>query len=361
MQKTNTATQTCVQPVTIFWDLENVQIPRNTSIEALVEKLRNTFCAHFMEDNIFVVCDVFKEKKKNIEELVLCNCTIIHVPSLAKNAADHKLETLIRKFAERNFAACVVLISSDINFLTVLTEARYRYKNKIIILHKDNVNKTYLNIANECVNFDAFVAGLPNIMEKISTAQVYEVEVKNLPSKKQSVLKKDLERMADNTGGKVKEIAKDRAILKYGTAEAAKRCVKRLNSEKLQGKKLVVNEKPSSEASTSTGSERQSDKDVMSQELLKQIVDLFSGLKDIPLSSLQRFYSLKYGQLINVRILGYNHVFEFIQKYPHIFKISGNKGDKSICLRKNHSETTDSEESDESYFPEPGTRKKRKL
>lgn len=181
MDKTNVATQTFFQPVAIFWDVKNVQIPRNKSIEALVNKLRETFCVNYMEENIFVVCDVFKEKNKNTEDLVLCNCTIVHVPSLAKNAADHKLETFIRKFAKRSVGACIVIISSDINFLTVLTEARYRYKNNIIILHKSNVNQSYLNIANECINFDVFVNDLPNNIEKISTNTEYQIEVTDLP------------------------------------------------------------------------------------------------------------------------------------------------------------------------------------
>lgn len=135
-----------------------------------------------------------------------------------------------------------------------MTEARYQHKNKIIILHKDNVNQSFLNIADECVNFDDFVDDLPNIFEKISTNKEYKVQVTNLPGKKQCVLKRDLEGMADNTGGKVKAIAKDKAILKYSTAEAAKRCVKRLSNEKLKGKKLILHETHSSEASTSTGS-----------------------------------------------------------------------------------------------------------
>lgn len=360
MEKINVSTQTFLHPVTIFWDVENVQIPRNKSIEALIQKLRDTFCVNYMEENIFVVCDVFKEKKKITDDLVLCNCTVVHVPSLAKNAADHKLETFIRKFAEKNIAACIVIISSDINFLTVLTEAKYRFKNHIIILHNSRVNQSYLNIANTCIVFSDFVKDLPNTTEKNLPNPEYTVEISNLPKKKQCALKRDLEKMCDNTGGKVQEITEDKAILKYTTSEAAQRCVSRLHNIKLKGKKMIVNEKDYNEASSSAGKERQlSNKQKMSQELLAQIKELFKDLNDIPLHSIQRLYSLKYGKVIDIRATGHHHVLEFIKKYPHIFKISGKDSEKSIYLRKNY-EATDSEDS-EQYSSEPEIRKKRKM
>lgn len=188
--KSEVGTQTNFPPIAVFWDLENVQIPKHKSVADILRKIRNTLLTNYVKDDFFVVCDVSKEKNKNIiDTLVLCNCTVIHVTSLAKNDADYKLQNLVNKFSCRNIGGSVLIISSDVNFLWVLTEARYKYKN-YIIMHKKNVNDTFLKVANESIDFDEFVCDLDTIQGTIPQNVSFEIEVKNLPNKKHSTLKK---------------------------------------------------------------------------------------------------------------------------------------------------------------------------
>lgn len=355
MDKSDAGTQTNLPPVAVFWDLENVQIPKNKSVSNVVQKVRNTFLMNYVEEDFFVVCDVSKEKKTIIDTLVLCNCTVIHVPSMAKNAADYKLQTLISKFSCRNIGGSVLIISSDVNFLWVLTEARYKYQNRIIIMHKKNVNDAYLKVANEVVDFDEFVNELPNAVVETNPPNVsFQIEITNLPNKKQAVLKNDLERLADNSGGKVKEITGGRAVIKYTTPESAQRGAKRLHDEKIRGKKIMANVKHTEpEPSTSTAAPNRNQsllgKHEQRENLIDEIKELFKDLNEIALNSIQRFYALKFGHNINVRRLGYNHIYELLRAHPHIFKISGMKNDKNVSLRENATTATHSDDSDDNH------------
>lgn len=353
MDKSDVGTQTNCPPMAVFWDLENIQIPKHKSVADILRKIRNTFLTNYVEEDFFVVCDVSKEKKSIIDTLVLCNCTVIHVTSLAKNAADYKLQSLINKFSCRNIGGSVLIISSDVNFLWVLTEARYKYKNNIIIMHKKSVNDTFLKVANESVDFDEFVCDLSNTVQgTIPQNLSFEIEVKNLPNKKTSILKKDLQRLAENSGGKIKEITGSEAIIKYTTPESAERGAKRLHDQKMHGKKIVAALKNNeSEPSTSTAApvrnESLGNKGEAEKLMVDQVKELFKDLKKIELNSLQRFYALKFGHNINVRQIGYTHVIELLRAHPHIFKISGMKYDKKVSLRDNF--YTHSDESDDDH------------
>lgn len=53
----------------IFWDIENIRLPRCKSALAVVEAIRRKFLVDFWEAEFIVVCDVRKEKRELVSDL----------------------------------------------------------------------------------------------------------------------------------------------------------------------------------------------------------------------------------------------------------------------------------------------------
>ena len=87
---------------------------------------------------------------------------LIHVASTYKNAADEKLKQSIRRFADiHGSPACIILISSDINFAADLSDIRHRKKIHVILLHNDNSSEALILCANEHFHFSKLMESLP--------------------------------------------------------------------------------------------------------------------------------------------------------------------------------------------------------
>lgn len=79
-----------------------------------------------------------------------------------KNAADEKLKQSIRRFADiHGSPACIILISSDVNFAADLSDIRHRKKIHVILLHNENSSEALILCANEHFNFTELMEGLP--------------------------------------------------------------------------------------------------------------------------------------------------------------------------------------------------------
>ena len=58
-----------LEPVGVFWDLENCAVPKGKCAHAVVQKIRSVFFKNKREAEFMCVCDTSKEKKSVIEEL----------------------------------------------------------------------------------------------------------------------------------------------------------------------------------------------------------------------------------------------------------------------------------------------------
>ncbi|XP_019905350.2 meiosis regulator and mRNA stability factor 1 isoform X5 [Esox lucius] len=152
-----------IPPVGVFWDIENCCVPSNRSAAAVVQRLRSRFFQGHREAEFICVCDISKENKAVIQELNNCQVTVAHINATAKNAADDKLRQSLRRFAETHTApAQVVLVSSDVNFASELSDLRHRHGFRVILVHKSGQTSDALLQHATChVAFEEIVADLP--------------------------------------------------------------------------------------------------------------------------------------------------------------------------------------------------------
>ncbi|XP_029596149.1 meiosis regulator and mRNA stability factor 1 isoform X4 [Salmo trutta] len=152
-----------IPPVGVFWDIENCCVPSGRSAAAVVQRLRSHFFQGHREAEFICVCDISKENKAVIQELNNCQVTVAHINATAKNAADDKLRQSLRRFAETHTApATVVLVSSDVNFASELSDLRHRHGFQVMLVHKSGqTSDALMQHAHRHVAFEEMVADLP--------------------------------------------------------------------------------------------------------------------------------------------------------------------------------------------------------
>ncbi|XP_056607327.1 meiosis regulator and mRNA stability factor 1 isoform X5 [Triplophysa dalaica] len=154
--------QEALPPVGVFWDIENCAVPSGRSAATVVQRLRERFFHGHREAEFICVCDINKENKAVIQELNNCQVTVAHINATAKNAADDKLRQSLRRFAETHTApATVIVVSSDVNFASELSDLRHRHGFQVILVHKSQASSALLQHAHLCVLFEEFVSDLP--------------------------------------------------------------------------------------------------------------------------------------------------------------------------------------------------------
>ncbi|XP_057699414.1 meiosis regulator and mRNA stability factor 1 isoform X4 [Corythoichthys intestinalis] len=151
-----------IPPVGVFWDIENCNVPSGRSAGVVVERIRSQFFQGHREAEFICVCDISKENKAVIQELNNCQVTVAHINATAKNAADDKLRQSLRRFAETHTApATVVLVSSDVNFASELSDLRHRHGFQVILVHGNHTSQALLQHAHRHVAFQEITADLP--------------------------------------------------------------------------------------------------------------------------------------------------------------------------------------------------------
>ncbi|XP_062853880.1 meiosis regulator and mRNA stability factor 1 isoform X2 [Trichomycterus rosablanca] len=168
--------QESLPPVGVFWDIENCAVPSGRSAATVVQRLRERFFQGHREAEFICVCDISKENKAVIQELNNCQVTVAHINATAKNAADDKLRQSLRRFAETHTApATVIVVSSDVNFASELSDLRHRHGFRIILVHKSQASQALLQHAHLHVPFEEFVSELPPRM-LIKTQEISGVD-----------------------------------------------------------------------------------------------------------------------------------------------------------------------------------------
>uniref|UniRef100_A0A674DCP2 Meiosis regulator and mRNA stability factor 1 n=1 Tax=Salmo trutta TaxID=8032 RepID=A0A674DCP2_SALTR len=234
-----------IPPVGVFWDIENCCVPSGRSAAAVVQRLRSHFFQGHREAEFICVCDISKENKAVIQELNNCQVTVAHINATAKNAADDKLRQSLRRFAETHTApATVVLVSSDVNFASELSDLRHRHGFQVMLVHKSGqTSDALMQHAHRHVAFEEMVADLPPRQAVKSQLGFKLLYVYNLPPgcDGKSVGNR-LRRLSDNCGGKVLGVsmATGTAVLRFGSQEATERARKRMENEDVFGRRITL-------------------------------------------------------------------------------------------------------------------------
>ncbi|XP_029990149.1 meiosis regulator and mRNA stability factor 1 isoform X3 [Sphaeramia orbicularis] len=238
-----------IPPVGVFWDIENCSVPSGRSAVAVVQRIRNRFFQGHREAEFICVCDISKESKAVIQELNNCQVTVAHINATAKNAADDKLRQSLRRFAETHTApATVVLVSSDVNFASELSDLRHRHGFQVILVHGNHTSPALLQHAHHHVAFQEITADLPPRMLVKAQPSFNLLYVHNLPvncdKSLRNAVKLRLRRLSDNCGGKVLGMSQGTAVLRFGSPEAAARARKRMENEDVFGRRISLSFSP---------------------------------------------------------------------------------------------------------------------
>uniref|UniRef100_A0A669E5W9 Meiosis regulator and mRNA stability factor 1 n=1 Tax=Oreochromis niloticus TaxID=8128 RepID=A0A669E5W9_ORENI len=261
-----------IPPVGVFWDIENCSVPSGRSAGAVVQRIRNRFFQGHREAEFICVCDISKESKAVIQELNNCQVTVAHINATAKNAADDKLRQSLRRFAETHTApATVVLVSSDVNFASELSDLRHRHGFHVILVHGSHTSSALLQHANSHVPFQEITADLPpRMLVKPSFNLLY---VHNLPlncdKNMRNAVKLRLRRLSDNCGGRVLGVSQGTAVLRFGSPEAATRARKRMENEDVFGHRISLSFSPRPRDDASPESELRSQPHHLPQTLAR--------------------------------------------------------------------------------------------
>ncbi|XP_065570689.1 meiosis regulator and mRNA stability factor 1-like isoform X2 [Artemia franciscana] len=214
--------------VGIFWDIENIRIPKGTSTIDTIEAIRKRFCSDGeIELEFQVVCDIRKESPAVVQGLNSLQVTVVHIDAISKNAADDKLRQLIRRFGDvHGDRAKIIVLTGDVNFSTDLADLKRRKKCQIILLHNRHATRSLLLSASENYLFEEIVQrGVTNVAEKTDIpVRPHEFTMFNLPvgAPRGRVLS-CLSRLGDNTGCRVESLERGKAILKFVDKTSAER------------------------------------------------------------------------------------------------------------------------------------------
>lgn len=157
----------------IFWDIENIQVPKDKKSNSVAKQIRNfiqekhpecVFASEFM-----CACDTRKIGKNVTDGLDREGVDIMHVSSTAKNAADEKIKEYINRFMDRcEEKSTLVVITSDINFWPTIRLAR-RKKLNVILIYDENCSVDLKNSVTESYFFN----------DVIKNAEMYKNDQQN--------------------------------------------------------------------------------------------------------------------------------------------------------------------------------------
>ncbi|KAK3091075.1 hypothetical protein FSP39_016962 [Pinctada imbricata] len=229
-------------PIGVFWDIENCSVPKWKSALSVVQLIREKFFADHREVEFMCVCDTTKESKDVIQELNNAQVNVVHINATSKNAADDKLRQSLRRFADNNTPpASLVLISSDVNFASDLSDLRHRKKFTVILVHSRHVAEALKICATHHYVYEDLVGDLPQRTAEGNSDDGTELEVFDypihIPPKK---IHRRLKTISVNCGGRVISVTERVAVVRFACHNDAAKAKKRMEGEDVYGGKIKV-------------------------------------------------------------------------------------------------------------------------
>ncbi|XP_069125542.1 meiosis regulator and mRNA stability factor 1-like [Argopecten irradians] len=222
-------------PIGVFWDIENCNVPRWKSAISIVKCIREKFFTGRREVEFLCVCDTTKESKQVIQDLNAAQVDVVHINATSKNAADDKLRQSLRRFTDKHLPpAEVVLISSDINFASDLSDMRHRKGYHVILIHNKQVHEALKLCANEHFLYEDLVQDLPHREPDLSDEGQKEIVVTGFPTDQPAkMVESCLKKLSTNCGGRVISVSASYALLRFPSHSDAVRAKKRMTGEQV--------------------------------------------------------------------------------------------------------------------------------
>ncbi|CAG0912938.1 unnamed protein product [Notodromas monacha] len=159
-------TMSVLREVGIFWDIENIPIPKNADVRAMISELRNAFVppATCRERSFTIVGNLTLMAVRVRATLNSLQVTLMHVEQTRKNAADLKLSELMKSFiedvgrmsADRHVMPRVVLISSDYHFKDDLYTLKLKRGCETILIHHPKIQNEMLDFCSQAYPYTSF-------------------------------------------------------------------------------------------------------------------------------------------------------------------------------------------------------------
>ncbi|CAF1652962.1 unnamed protein product [Adineta ricciae] len=147
--------------VGIFWDLENVQIPRTQKPFDIVQRIREMLVikANLQEIGFTCYCDVSTISQINQISLIHANVRIAHVPNGKPGSVDRQILLDLDRFERAHDPpATIILITGDIDFVGKLSDLRHQAHFHVIVVHNKSAKEELKAIVNAYYSWDLFTA-----------------------------------------------------------------------------------------------------------------------------------------------------------------------------------------------------------
>jgi uncharacterized C2H2 Zn-finger protein len=147
--------------ISIFWDLENVQIPRAQKPFDIIQRIRQMLVISrgLHELGFTCYCDVATISKINQLSLTHANVRISHVPDRKPGGVDRQILLDLDRFERAHRPpATIVLISGDIDFVGKLADLRHQAHFEVIVIHNKPAKQELKATVNEHYSWDIFTS-----------------------------------------------------------------------------------------------------------------------------------------------------------------------------------------------------------
>ncbi|CAF1491088.1 unnamed protein product [Adineta steineri] len=173
--------------IALFWDLENVSIPRTESPFDIVQRLRQVLVLTpgLREVGFTCYCDASVIPQEKQLSLSHANVRIAHVPDRKSGGADRQILLDLDRFEHAyKPPGTIVLISGDIDFVGKLSDLRHRAGFHIIVVHNKPAKEELKSTANTHYRWDLFTSSTEMISPNNFRKNEIRVPIASVTSRK---------------------------------------------------------------------------------------------------------------------------------------------------------------------------------
>uniref|UniRef100_T1KGK4 NYN domain-containing protein n=1 Tax=Tetranychus urticae TaxID=32264 RepID=T1KGK4_TETUR len=125
----------------VFWDIENIDVPKGQSVASIVNLIRSTIIKPYnlKEVFFFCVCDIHKLSTNVGQSLTKLDVNIVQAYNGVKDSADIVILDLMRKFVAAVGQDCtIILISGDADYYGTLSDLKKLHNVSIHLIRLAN-------------------------------------------------------------------------------------------------------------------------------------------------------------------------------------------------------------------------------